>query len=134
MTRRVDMRHDVDGPASRPRLVRSSAGILRPRIEPAADAGIGAEQRNRAKLPLGLLDDVKNVFLLPDIAFEGRALNRSSDSSRPCDIKIGNDHLGRAGAMKAFAERAPDAVGTAGDNHDFAGHLHSAIRFYETNL
>ena len=36
-------------------------------------------------------------------------------------------HLGRTGAMKGLAERAPYAVGAAGDNHDFAGHLHRAL-------
>src|SRR5712691_13196978 len=66
MPRGVDMRHDVNSPASRPRLVGSSAGVLRQRIEPAADAGVGAEQRNRAELPFGFLDDVADVFLLPD--------------------------------------------------------------------
>src|SRR5260370_19287504 len=70
MPRRVDMRHDVDRPASRPWLVGSSAGVIRQGIETAADAGIGAEQRNRTELPLGFLDDVAAVCLLPDIAPE----------------------------------------------------------------
>jgi len=119
MPRSIDMRHDVDRPASRPWLIGSSAGVLGQRVEPAADAGIGAKQRNRAELPLGLLDDVADVFLLPDIAFECRAVDQSRDGSRSRRINIGDDDPRRTGAMKGFAERAPNAFGAAGDNHDF---------------
>ena len=128
------MRHDVNGPASRPRLVGGSAGIDRQRIEAAADAGIGAEQRDRAELLLGLLDDVADVFFLPDIAFERRAVDRGGDGPRSGRIDIGDDDLGRAGAMKGFAQRPADAVGAAGDNHDFARHLHRSLRYFCSNL
>ncbi len=132
MPRGVDMRHDVNSPAPRPRLVGIAAGILRQRIEAAADAGIGAEQFNRAKLAFGFLDEVEDVFLLPDIAFERCAIDRGGDRSRSCAIDIGDDHLGGAGAMKDLAERPPDAVGATGDNHDFAGHLHRCIHFLKS--
>ena len=82
MPRGIDMRHDMDRPASRPRLVGGAAGIVRHRIEAAADAGIGAEQRDRAELPLGLLDDMEDVLFLRDIAFERRAIDRGGDGSR----------------------------------------------------
>ena len=124
MPRSIDMRHDVDRPASRPWLIGSSAGVLGQRVEPAADAGIGAKQRNRAELPLGLLDDVADILLFPDVAFERRAIGRSRDRSGSRRIDIGDHHPGRTGAMKGFAERAPNAFGAAGDNHDFAHHLH----------
>ncbi len=124
MPRGIDMRHDVDRPASRPRLVGSAAGILRQRIETAADAGIGAEQRDRAELPLGFLDDVADVFLPADIAFECSAVDRGRDGFGACQIQIDDDHLGRTGAMKGFAERPANAVGAASDNHDLACHLH----------
>src|SRR6478752_9461011 len=129
MPRRIDVGHDVDRPASRPWLVGSSAGVVRQGIEPAADAGIGAEQRNRAELTLGFLDDVADVCLLPDIALERRTVDLSRDSPRSRRVDIGDDHLGRTGAMKDLAERAPDALGTAGDNHDFARHLHRYLSF-----
>ena len=108
----------------RPRLVGGAAGIHRQRIETAADAGIGAEQRDRAELPLGFLDDVADVLFLPDIAFERRAVDRGGDGFRVGQIEIGDHDLGRAGAMKGFAQRPADAVGAAGDNHDLARHLH----------
>src|SRR5260370_35481321 len=74
MPRGVDMRHDVDGPASRPWLVRDAAGILRLGIEPAANAGIGAEQRNRAGLPFGFLDGMADVLFPPDLSLQFFAL------------------------------------------------------------
>src|ERR1700761_5359034 len=70
----IDMGHHMDRPAPRPWLVRGTAGIHRHGIETAADAGIGAEQRDRAELPLGLLDDVQYVLFLGDITLEGRAM------------------------------------------------------------
>ena len=124
MPRGVDMRHDMDGPAFGPWLIGIAAGVLRQRIETAADAGIGAEQRNRPEPPLGFLDDVANVFFLPDIAFERRAIDRGGDGFRARQIEIGNHDLGGAGAMKGLAQRAADAVGASGDNHDLAGNLH----------
>ena len=119
MPRGIDMRHDMNGPASRPGLVGGSAGIDRQRIEAAADAGIGAEQRDRAELMLGLLDDVKDVLLLSDIAFEGRPTDRSGDGPRACRIDIDDHDLGGAGAMKRLAQRLADAVAAAGDDDDF---------------
>ena len=118
------MGHDMNRPASLPRFVGVSAGIHRQRIETAADAGIGAEQRNRAELLLGRLDDVKDILLLSDIAFEGGPADRRGDGSRAVGIDIGDDNLGSAGAMEGLAHRLPDAVAATGDNHDFAGHLH----------
>ena len=118
------MRHDMNGPASLPRFVGASAGIDRHRIETAADAGIGAEQRDRAELALGLLDDVKDILLLSDIALEGRPTDRGGDGPRAIGIDIGDDDLGGACAMEGLAHRLPDAVAATGDNHDFAGHLH----------
>src|SRR5258706_1308645 len=61
MTRGVDMRHDVDRPALRPRLVRMAAGVFRERIEAAADAGIGAEQIDRTEAALGFVDQAQDV-------------------------------------------------------------------------
>jgi hypothetical protein len=124
MPRGVDMGHDVNGPAFRPRLIGGTAGVLRQRIETAADAGIGAEQRNRTEPPLGFLDQVADVFLLSDIAFERGAADRGGDGFRARRIEIGNHDLGGAGAMKGLAQRAADAVGASGDNHDLAGDLH----------
>src|SRR5260370_24241797 len=94
MPRRVDRRHDRDGPASRPWFVGSSPGILRLGLEPAADAGIGAEQRNRAELPFGFLDDMADVLLLPDIALECLAPDRGRDGFRAGGIKIGDNPPG----------------------------------------
>ena len=134
MPRRINMRHHMDGPTSRERLVGVAAGILRQRIEAAADAGIGAKQRDRAEQPLGFLDDVDNVFLLRDIAFERRAVDRAGHRSRAGGFLVGNDHLGSTGAMKGLAERPPDAVGAASDNHDFSAHLHGETRVFEIGL
>ena len=128
MPRGVDMRHDVDRPALRKRLVGGAAGIHRQRIEAAADAGVGTKQRNRAEFSFGFLDDVDDVLFLADIAFERRAIDRGRDRFRAGQIEIGDHDLGRTGAMKGLAERAPDAVGAAGDNHDLAGHLHRRVR------
>jgi hypothetical protein len=125
MPRRIDMRHDVNRPASRPRLVGGFRRVGRTAgSKAAADAGIGTEQCDLAELTFGLLDDVKDVFLLSDIAFEGRPADRRGDGARATGIDIGDHHLGGAGAMKGLAHRLPDAVGATGDNHDFAGHLH----------
>ena len=129
MPRRIDMGHDMNRPASLPRFVGASAGIHRQRIEAAADAGIGAEQRDRAELTLGLLDDVKDVLFLADIAFEGGPADRGGDGARAVGIDIGDDDLGGAGAMKGLAHRLADAVAATGDNHDFAGHLHGRSPF-----
>src|SRR5436853_10949 len=74
--RGVDMRHDMHGPAALPRLVRGAARVGGERIEAAADAGIGAEQRDRAELLFGLLDDVQDILFLADIAFEGSPIDR----------------------------------------------------------
>ena len=73
---------------------------------------------------LGLLDDVKDVLLLSDIAFEGRPADRRGDGSRAIGIDIGDHDLGGAGAMKGLAQRLADAVAATGDNHDFARYLH----------
>ena len=74
---------------------------------------------------------MNDVFLLRDIAFERHAIDRGGNGFGSGQIEIGHHHLGRTRAMKGFAERAPDAVGAAGDNHDFAGHLHRALSFLE---
>ena len=63
----------------------------------------------------------QDVLFLPDIAFERRAIDRGGDGFGAGEIEIGDHHLGRAGAMKGFAQRPADAVGAAGDDHDFAG-------------
>ena len=107
----------------------AAAGIFGHRIETAADAGIGAEQRNRAELPFGLLDQVDDILFLADVAFERRAVDRGGDGFRVRQIEIGDHDLGGAGAMKGFAQRLADAVGAAGDNHDLARHLHRATRY-----
>ena len=101
------------------------------RIEAAADAGIGAEQRDRAETFLGFLDDVADVLFLPDIAFERGAVDRGGDGFGARQIEIGDHDLGGTGAMKGLAQRPADAVGAAGDNHDLAGHLHRRIRYLE---
>jgi hypothetical protein len=92
----------------------------------AADAGIGAEQRDRAELPLGLLDHVQHVLFLRDVAFEGRAIDGAGHVARGVHVKIGDDDLGSTGAMKSLAQRLADPVAATGDNHHFAGHLHRA--------
>jgi len=51
-------------------------------------------------------------------------VNRGGDGLRTRQIQIGDDHFGGTGTMKGLAERPADAVGAAGDNHDFAGDLH----------
>src|SRR5438128_10006162 len=76
MPRGIDIRHHMDGPASLPRLVRGAAGIDRQGIEAAADAGIGAEQRDGAELPLGLIDDGMHVLLLVHYGLARPALAR----------------------------------------------------------
>ena len=136
MPRRIDMRHDVDRPAALPGLIRGAAGIDRHRIEAAADAGIGAEQFDRAELPLGLLDDVGDLFFLRDVASEGRAIHRGGDRPRIVGVHIGDDDLGRASLVKGLAQRLADAVGAARDDHDLAGHLHatSPLVFYTASL
>ena len=124
MPRGIDMRHDMDRPASLPRFVRAAAGVHRHRIEAAADAGIGAEQRDRAELALGFLDDAEDVLLPPDIAFEGGAIDGGGHRLRAGFIEIDDHDLGGAGAMEFLAQRLADAVGAAGDHNDLARHLH----------
>ena len=75
-------------------------------------------------------DDVADVFLLPDVAFERRTVDRGRHTSCTCDIDVGDDHLRRTGAMENLAKRPADTVGTAGDDYDFAVHLHRGIRFF----
>jgi hypothetical protein len=98
MSCRIDMGHDMDGPAARPRLIRGAAGVLRQRIEAAADARIGAEQGDVTELPLGLVDDVKDVLLLRDVAFERRTVDGAGDGARSVAVEIGDDHFGGASA------------------------------------
>ena len=73
---------------------------------------------------LGLLDDVKDVLLLSDIAFEGRSADRSGDGPRAGGIDIDDHDPGGTGAMKRLAQRLADAVAAAGDDDDFACDLH----------
>ena len=73
---------------------------------------------------LGLLDDVKDVLLLSDIAFEGRPADRSGDGPRAGGIDIDDHDLGGTGAMERLAQRPADAVAAAGDDDDFACDLH----------
>jgi hypothetical protein len=75
-------------------------------------------------LIFSLLDDVKDVLLLSDVAFEGGPTDRGGDGARACRIDIGDDDLGGAGTMECLAHRLADAVGATRDNHDFAAHLH----------
>ena len=72
---------------------------------------------------------MEDVLFLRDVAFERRAVDRGRHRPGAVDIEIGDDHLGRAGAMKGLAQRRADAVGAAGDNHDLARHLHGAPQF-----
>ena len=83
---------------------------------------------------LGFLDDVADVLLLPDVAFERGAIDRGGDGFGARQIEIGDHHLGRTGAMKGLAQRPADAVGAAGDDHDFAGHLHRTHPLFEKEL
>ena len=111
MPRGIDMRHDMDRPASRPRLVGSAAGVFRKRIEAAADTGIGAEQRDRPELPLGFLDHVLDVFLLPDIAFERRATDRGRNSLGSGTSRSATITFAAPARWKRLAQRAPNAIG-----------------------
>ena len=103
MPRRIDVGHDMNRPASRPRLVGGATGIFGQRVETAADTGIGAEQRDRAKLPLGFVDDVENILFLADIALEGRAVDRGSDHAGIVGIDIGDHHPACARPVQGFA-------------------------------
>ena len=82
MPRGIDMRHHMNGPTARPGFVGASPGIDRQRIEAAADAGVGTKQRDRPKLLFGFLDDVKDILLLADIAFEGGPADRPGNGAR----------------------------------------------------
>jgi len=124
MPRGIDMGHDMDRPAPRERFVGIAAGIHRHRIETAADTGIGAEQRDWAEQPLGLLDDVLNVLFLGHVAFECGAVDIMRNRSRGRAVDIDHHHLGGTRTVKGLAQRLADAIGAAGDNHDLAGHLH----------
>jgi hypothetical protein len=79
-------------------------------------------------LPFGLLDDMNDVFLLPDIAFERSTFDRRGNRFRARQVEIGDHHLGRSGTMKGFTKCPSDAVGATGDDHDLAGYLHRIIR------
>src|SRR5260370_213478 len=89
-----------------------------------AGPGLGPERSNARELPFGFPHDMADVLPQADIAFECFATDRGRDGFRAGQIKIGNDDLGRTGAMKDLAERAADAVGAARDNHDSACDLH----------
>jgi hypothetical protein len=73
---------------------------------------------------LGLLDDVKDVLFLSDIALECRPTDRRGDDSRGCGIDIGDNDPGGTCAMKCFAHCTADTIATAGNDDDFARHLH----------
>ena len=73
------------------------------------------------------LDDVKNILLLRDIAFECGTIDRGRYRPRARAVEIGHDDLGGARAVKGLAQGLADAVGAAGDNHDLAGHLHRRL-------
>ncbi|MGY4422323.1 hypothetical protein ACVWY2_004772 [Bradyrhizobium sp. JR6.1] len=120
----IDMRHHMDRPAPRPRLVRGAAGIFRQRIEAAADAGVGAEQRDRTEHALGLVDHVQDVLLLPDIALERGAADRGRDLLGRRMVEVDYHDLGRTRGVERLAQRLADAIATAGDHHDFTCHLH----------
>ena len=118
------MRHHMDGPAPRPRLIRCAAGILRHRIEASADSGVGTKQFYRAELLLGLVDDVSDVFFLTDIASERRAADRIRNNFRAVAVEIGDDDLGCAFAMENLAQRLAYAIRAAGDDNDLARNFH----------
>ena len=68
--------------------------------EAATDPGIGAEQRDRPKLPLGLVDHMLDVLFLGDVAFECVAADVVRDRARSGAIDVDHDHLRGARAMK----------------------------------
>src|SRR6202011_694658 len=103
----------VNRPALRPWLIRGPAGILGERIESAADAGVGTEQRDRAKASLGFIDQMPNIVFLSDIGLEGRAADRGRHLFRAREIEIGDNDFGGPVAVKNLAERSSDAVGAA---------------------
>ena len=121
------MRHDMDGPASRPRLVRRPASILRHHVKAAADARIRAEQIDGAELLFGFVDDAENITLLADIAGERRAADGVRDRLGPRAVEIGNDDLGCALAMKDFSERLANAIRAAGDDNNFTCNFHAEV-------
>jgi hypothetical protein len=67
---------------------------------------------------------MQDIFLLPDVAFEGGAADRGRDRFGAGVVKIDNHYLGGAGVMKGLAERLADAIAASGHDHDFAGDVH----------
>jgi len=96
-------------------------------IEAAADAGIGAEQRDRAVRPFGLLDHAGDVGLAADVAGERHAIDAGRHLGSAVAVEIGHHHPGGAGAMKCLAQRPADPVGAAGDDDDLARDVHVTI-------
>src|SRR4029077_2503627 len=77
-------------------------------------------------------DDVKDVLFLSDIALEGRPTDRRGDDSRGRGIDIGDNDPGGTCAMKRLAHCAADTIATAGNDNDFARHLHGRAPFLWT--
>ena len=117
--RRVHVRHDVDAERELPALLEA---------DPAADAGVRAEQVDRPELRLGAVHQRVDLGAVGHVAPGGdrRGADLPGHALGSRGVDVGDDHAARAVLGEAPRERAPDARRRAGDDDDLAGDLHGA--------
>jgi hypothetical protein len=123
----VDMRHDVDVPASLPPVLdRNDAAIPGCRVPvriTVADARVGYEQINRPDVTFKVFDQRLDGRLVSDVDNPGNTANISSHVRGRIRLELGDDYLD-AVARQAFAKCTANTVAASGNdgNIDFDSH------------
>lgn len=114
---RIDVRHDVNRPASQPGFVGRRGYVIRCPAE-ISNAGIRTKQTDGADLVLGFLHQFADMVLVADVAMCGATANCLGDRLRALEVAVGNDDRPGSFALKAFAKSSPDSVSPPGNNDD----------------
>jgi hypothetical protein len=121
--RRIDVRHDIDLPATLPLRIGRRRAVVWPPAE-VADARIGTEKSDRAGHAFGLVDDADDVVLPGDVTGKRQATDPVRYRLRARGVAIGHHDFGGAVGVKALTQRPADAIRSASDDNDFSGNLH----------
>src|SRR5262249_19751697 len=115
---RPDVGHQVD--------VEHAAPFVVGRLDAAegGDAGVGAEQINRAVGVAGAADEGDGVGFARDVAGDGETAGGGGGALGGGEVAVADDEAARLVGGEAKGEGAADAVAAAGDDHDFVGDLH----------
>jgi len=116
--RRVHLRHEVDLPDAVPGLVRDLGAARH------EDAGVRAEEVDRAVVALGGLDQRREVGLARHIHAVPYPARLARGPLRALSVEVGADDEPRAFASEPQRHRAADAAGSTGDDDDLPFDAH----------